>query len=559
MYAGKSMGFYFERGAELLFALNISIWLVLSWVLLIVTNINTKLKILILGLIGMAVMFICTFRYGVGVDPDSVFYISAGRNLLKGLGLSLFYYGDGRLVPMIHFPPLFPVLLSLVSLFGISFLNAARWLNIFLFGANILLIAFIVKSYTRSIYISILASFLMLTSIDMLSVHSMALTEPLFIFLTISGLYLLASYMENQRLLLLIASSVLIALAFLTRYIGVALVVAGAVGIFCFSNKRLHGRLVDAVSFVVISSTPVLLWLVRNLYVTGNLVDRKIVFHPITANNLLVLYRTLEGWVFPIAVIPQIGAYLFTNLTWILWAMALLVSGILFLKIKVSKSNFMELHPSKLPNLLGIFIISYCLLLVISLLFFDAWNYFDNRILSPVFSTGAILVICLTYKRSHSLRSMGILKNGFIVMCIIISTFYLLAGSFWIVNIYNNGQEYTSREWKQSRLMQRVKMLPPGIPIYSNGPELIYILTGRDAFKIPWKANPATREFNDQYLSKVIEMGKVLRNRGGVLVYSDIIGYKWFSTSDCELKRILPLRLLRKEADGSIYDVPRKK
>jgi len=239
-------GFYLGNLDELLFALNIAFWLTLTWFLLIAANMNINLKILILSLTGMVIMFICTSRYGVGVDPDSVFYISAGRNLLKGLGLSLFYYGDGKLVPMTHFPPLFPALLSLFSFFGASFFSVARWLNILLFGANIWLITLIVNKYTRSVHVSFFASFLMLTSVGMLSIHSMALTEPLFIFLTISGLYLLASYFENQRLLLFIASSGLTALAFLTRYIGAATVVAGVVGIVYLSKKRMPRRVVDA-------------------------------------------------------------------------------------------------------------------------------------------------------------------------------------------------------------------------------------------------------------------------------------------------------------------------
>jgi len=263
----------------------------------------------------------------------------------------------------------------------------------------------------------------------------------------------------------------------------------------------------------------------------------------------LVLSKTLEGWLCPI----------FTDATWIPVAIVLLVLGFLIFKIKKYRVNFTEQHSTKLPYLLGIFIFSYGLLLVISLSFFDAWNYFDNRILSPIFAAGLILVICLVYKRLQTSRKIGALKCGLMVVGITIAIFYLLAGALWIANRYSNGQEYASREWKQSKLIQRVKMLPPGIPIYTNGPELIYILTGRDVFKIPWKVNPITIEFNNQYLPKIIEMGKTLRNKGGVLIYSDKIGYKWFSASERDLKKLLPLRLLRRETDGSIYYIPYKK
>ena len=63
-------------------------------------------------------------------------------------------------------------------------LSAARWLNAVLFGANILLIGLILVQVTdNSFWLPVIGSFLVLTSGSMLTNHSMAWTEPLFIFL----------------------------------------------------------------------------------------------------------------------------------------------------------------------------------------------------------------------------------------------------------------------------------------------------------------------------------------------------------------------------------------
>lgn len=80
--------------------------------------------------------------------------------------------------------PFFPMLLSLFEVSGIDPLDGVRWLNAFSFGANILLVGFLLHYFTKgSIYTSILSSLLMLTSTVMLR----WLGPSFFYFLRLSG------------------------------------------------------------------------------------------------------------------------------------------------------------------------------------------------------------------------------------------------------------------------------------------------------------------------------------------------------------------------------------
>src|SRR5215831_8200316 len=154
--------------------------------------------ILFLGIMGMLTMLFAT-RAGIGLAVDSLHYIGASRSLLSGHGLSRVSY-QGELIPMVHWPPLFPILLALLGTLGINPFDGARWLNSFIFGANIVLVGIMIhKQVPRSVWPALFGSFLMLTSVNMLRTHSMALTEPAFIFFGFLGILLLAIYLENEK------------------------------------------------------------------------------------------------------------------------------------------------------------------------------------------------------------------------------------------------------------------------------------------------------------------------------------------------------------------------
>src|SRR5437879_1284014 len=114
-----------------------------------------------LSLLGI-VMLLFSTRWGVGLSPDSVAYIAAARDLLNGHGYTTILWA-----------PLFPMFVTAIGLFRVDPLVGARGLNAVLFAANIALVGIIVRRYTRGLPLpSFLAGFFMLTSADMLAIHS---------------------------------------------------------------------------------------------------------------------------------------------------------------------------------------------------------------------------------------------------------------------------------------------------------------------------------------------------------------------------------------------------
>src|SRR5205823_9563734 len=173
----------------------------------------------IIALTGAVGVLIAT-HWGVGYFADSKYYLNAARNLLDVHELVI-TTASGDRVPLATWPPLFPALLALIGLIGIDFSDGDRWLNALAFCANISLVGLIIYRCTRSRWTSMIGSFLMLTTLDMLRIHTFAGTEPLFLFLFLIGLFLLGRYLETSRGWYLLSSSFAVALASLARYPGI--------------------------------------------------------------------------------------------------------------------------------------------------------------------------------------------------------------------------------------------------------------------------------------------------------------------------------------------------
>jgi len=134
--------------------------------------------------------------WGLGLSPDSVVYIGAARSLAQGNGLSL-PTDAAAMAPLVHYPPLYPALLALASFSGLDVIAAAKWLNVFLFCANIFLAGVIGYRVSGLLPFAILTAGLVATAFPMALAHSMVWSEPLFIVCQSAALLFLLSYLRE--------------------------------------------------------------------------------------------------------------------------------------------------------------------------------------------------------------------------------------------------------------------------------------------------------------------------------------------------------------------------
>lgn len=233
-----------------------------------ISNLIRIILHIIIGLFavaGIIVILTSTAIYGAGITTDSVYYLSSAENLLAGKG----YIGfDGK--PYVHWPPLFPSLMAILSLSGIDPYTAGRFINAFSFGGIIFLSGILFHRRIKSFWLTISGTLAVLLSTALLKDCTYLWSEPVFIVLLIMFVYCTTQYMEKQRLLFLVLAAVFAALSCLQRYAGLTTIAAGGILILFFNRKiPLLSRLKRSFLFGLIAILPLCLWMLRNRLISS--------------------------------------------------------------------------------------------------------------------------------------------------------------------------------------------------------------------------------------------------------------------------------------------------
>ena len=113
----------------------------------------------------------------------------------------------------------------------------------------------------------------------------------------------------------------------------------------------------------------------------------------------------------------------------------------------------------------------------------------------------------------------------------------------WLAQNHASGRGYSSKEWRASPLIQRVKSLPNEATIFSNGSDAIYLLANRISRDIP--PNPVTA-------ANIAELDAALNRGDAYLVYFACITGRDYLAPLEDLKRRLDLRVDLDTPDGQV-------
>lgn len=380
----------------------------------------------ILGIIGFLGLLLIT-KNGIGISVDSVTYIGGARNILAGKGFSSYALSNDNLnLPITRFPPLFSVALASIIFYNIDAIGAARLLNCFMFGCNIFMIGLVINNITLgSLCLSAMGSFLMLTSTCLLPLHYFVYSEPMFVLLTILGLYLICLYIQNSQIIYIIISGICIAMSLLTRYAGVPSIIAGVTGILLMCKGNYYKRLYSSLVYVIVCISPMAIWLARNIYLSHNSTGRDIYYHPIGLEFVKKSLLVFSKWLFPsdnISALILVALLIIMMVGFILLIYPLLKER----GYKIEKIN--NLYWLSFPVIPTVFII-YCLyylsFILLSKSLFDAYIPIDNRILSPLFGPFIIIYLYILFKIYHFYKYRPILKYSIQGYCISSNVFNL--------------------------------------------------------------------------------------------------------------------------------------
>ncbi|MHB1346531.1 MAG: glycosyltransferase family protein, partial [Candidatus Humimicrobiaceae bacterium] len=356
------------------------------------TKIFFAVNAFFLIVISFFVIVFLTSKWGVGLSTDSAGYLAGARNILNGNGLSLLYDSNGSplitWLPMTDnlslqlypWPPFFPLLLSFFGFLKLNLFQSGRFLNALLFGANIFLVTLIIKKYLKSIFLTVFAALILIISKDMIQIHSMLWSEPLFIFLSLIGFLFLFDFLENRKIFFLVIASLFFSLAFFTRNIGISLAAASAASVLVYSELKLKNKIIYSAMSVLIIILPFSIWTLKN-NLTYGASPAELIFHPVKLKHYYRILDTVSLWVIANKTSEKSRIILISVL---IFAVILIASFIYFKNKKKPADSLYKLN-SKITGTLLFYILFYFLALFVGRYFFDESIVVnENRMLLPV-------------------------------------------------------------------------------------------------------------------------------------------------------------------------------
>ena len=246
------------------------------------------LLLALFGVLGTA-LILTRVHHGVGVNGDAKYYIEVARALAEGgrglhwilgqtptllwedytvWGTDPFVFHQGISA---QWPPLYSVVLAVFGGFAFDARDVAGSLNAIAFGLTIFVAGQWLRSAVRSPVLALLGCASILFSVTAAWIASWAYSEIVFMLLAASALFHSSRSLRSTDRSSLIWASVFTALACLTRYTGIVLILT-MVPILALQHGPVYlDKLKRIGLYLMISATPLALWLLRNYLITESL------------------------------------------------------------------------------------------------------------------------------------------------------------------------------------------------------------------------------------------------------------------------------------------------
>ena len=471
---------------------------------------------LILGLLtatGVWLLEIST-PYGLGLIDDAISYIAASRALLAGQGFTRIWLATG-LKPITHWPPAFSATLAGISyILKIDPYRSARILNILVFGANAGTLGLLGYKMTKSprskgfssYLFGVLLSALFLSNSSFLRLHAQALSEPLYIFISLLAFLAFARAFKNAPTLAfssreeeginsppsegrcpqdrggqgqnyLIITGILTGISYLTRYAALSLIATFIVAIFIL-YPTWKKRFISLAYFLAGVIPAPLVWILRNKLVAGTATNRAMEWHLITLENVYHGIKFFFAFIIPLR---EFRRNWYENYSLLAIILSLITFALLFWLLRQGLRYFSKTEetsqPEIIPFITVLYIFGYTGSLLVSLTLFDAATPLNDRILSPVYLAFLTMLVYFIHKLSQQGKIVShIFAWGLAIF--LLGTF-LFSQVHTVKILQESPTGFASWRWRESAVMEAIRNLPEDTVIYTNQPPAVYFWTER--------------------------------------------------------------------------------
>jgi hypothetical protein len=467
-------------------------------------------------------------RHGVVETPDSVVYEGTAANIRAGHGLTVPFttvavdvaprraITEAGRVPLVQFPPLFPLALAALGAFGLSPLDAARVLNPSLFGVNVFLLGLLVVSVVGErrwkwalAAIAVVAGGLPLFQRSpLLLLHGSVLSEPLMIALMLGGLLALIRYVRTQSMAWLATAAVLGSLATATRFLGVAMVLTVAIAAMAWGPARRAARLVAAGGALAIGVLPTAIVVLVNeerLHGHG---------HPPTIGSSALAVRQLATgvtqWFVPTTA-PTLGRV----------ALLFAVAALLVVAFRAQPPAFRLLgddHATrKARPVVVLLAVTYLVVVFASRISFDQNVALEGRHLELLWLLVVVIAVDLIASAGHEAGVSGLSRWALSLGAAAVAIAVITPGVRQMPTAIRLGYRPELPQ-PSPGLTAAVRSVPRHTVIFSNLPDGIYEATGRPALMVPCRANYYTHGRNHSYTTDLGQLLTLVRRHRAALV-----------------------------------------
>jgi hypothetical protein len=486
------------------------------------------LDTLIAAIIGGIVIYIFTRYSGVGISPDSIMYASTATNIQAHGSLVTFNKS-----PLVFFPVFYPFFLAVIQFFSrVDPISAGAVINEFLFASVIFVSGWMVskfKTYSRIYKWLILIAIIL--SPALLEIYTFLWSETLFILEVLVFMVAYHHYLKTHSIKTLLIAATVAGIGCITRYAGVTIIGAGGLLLLLDDDLRLPKKIKHIAIFSLVAILPLMINLTYNKLSSGlSTGTREPSITPFD-KNLYYVGTVINDW----GALGDFADHYAIPITAI----------ILFALILVLCWKTLKNRVNSYENIAIGFAIVYSLFIILSATI-SRYERINSRLLSPLFIP--LLISCTSWvpdvlkglKRTpkHLLSAVAILL--------------MLAFEFFTLKVDLNRYDsegdygvpgYADDDWNKSPFVEYLRahktMFKPGIPIFTDADEAVYLFTGMQSQLVP-----------HEFFKKDVE--KFYKNKRFYLIWFDNVFQKELVTLN-DISKNKHMVKIADTADGDIY------
>jgi hypothetical protein len=480
-------------------------------------NLNRYLNNLdsfIAAIIGFYAIYLFTAYSGVGLSPDSIMYASTATNIQAHGSLLTF-----NKTPLVFFPVFYPFFLGVIQFIsGVDPIKAGATINAFLFASVVFTSGWIMSKFMAHsrIYKWIILGAIILSP-GLLEIYTFLWSETLFILETLFFIIAYWRYLQTHSTKALLVVAIITAISCITRYAGVTIVGAGGLMLLLDNELPIRKKIQHILIFGFVSISLLGANLLLNRLSTGlSTGTREPSITPFFKNlyyfgTVICDWGSLSKSTYPLAIL-------------IASVILLALIGILIWKAYKKRINSYE-------NIVIAFAIVYGLFIVISASI-SRYEAINSRLLAPMFIP--LLIACTSWVPDvlHLVKSKTKYALAGVAIIMMLAFEYASYKVDW--QRYDDENDYgvpgySDDSWNKSEfvtyLKQHKNLFKPGIPIYSDANEAVYLFTGLPSVLIPHKFFNADVQkfyanksfyliwFDNLYNNELVSLPDIMKNK----------------------------------------------